>query len=63
MKLLQRDVNNGFYTFRFLIFKVFTSMIALKPALIYSEPVDISCVLSVLKEGVGYAKEIQWNKI
>jgi len=32
-------------------------MIALKPTLIYSEPVDVSWVLSVLKEGVDALKE------
>lgn len=38
-------------------------MIALKPTLIYSEPVDISCVLSVLKEGMDALKEYNGIKI
>lgn len=32
-------------------------MIVLKPTLIYSEPIDISWILSVLKEGVDALKE------
>lgn len=50
----QRDVSNGFCTLTFRFLEV---MIALKQTLIYSEPIDISWVLSVLKEGVDARSE------
>lgn len=51
-KLPQRDVSNVFCTVTFRFLEV---LIALKPTLIYSEP--LSWVLSVLKEGVDAFKE------